>query len=213
LRLLALLTATTIVTGDVHAQSAATKSDACITDIKAALAKMRDGGPQTHVEEMDTSGQTVRRTSKYMMPKAMSVEGTQTMGEGATPIVLKTHIVIIGDDVWRQSEGVWKKIDGENAARVVTGVRAAHAKMDEITADEATCDGTETVDGKTLKVYKFTTLVTTMFGAGTTVTAVFVGADGRPARIDSVTSLPNILTKRRNVITYDPAIKIEPPKM
>ena len=193
------------------AQSMPAPNDACVAEIQAVLARMRDAGPQRHVEEMTSTGQSERRTSVYAMPLGLSVEIKRTLGEGAAARVMSSHVIVVAPRVWRMVEGAWAEVEAGEAAKVVEGVRAAHARMAEIDASEARCDGADTVDGAPVKVYTFSQLFMFMAASGVTVTKVFISAEGRPVRIDSNSKMADQVTVRRNVITYDPSIRVEPP--
>jgi hypothetical protein len=193
------------------AQPKPQSSDACVAEIQAVLVRMRDAGPQRHVEEMTTTGRSERRTSIFAMPQSLSVEITRTSGEGPSARSTKSKVIVITPRVWRIVDGAWSEVEASEAAKVVEGVRAAHARMADVDASEALCDGTDTVEGAPVKVYTFSQLFAVVGASGITITKIYVGADGRPMRIDSSSKMADQVIIRRNAITYDPSLRIEPP--
>ncbi len=177
----------------------------CAGDIAAALERLMTTTPVR--KEMTTRGAagTVTSLTENDLPRALRVRT-----EGGERGIVDT--IVVGDSVWLGDGREWRQQEADRGKQFAKLIREQMTKATP-TIENAQCGTSETVDGKTLKLYTYDQSFTFMTTSGKSSAKLFVDpANGLPVRQEVKSRAAGAESHSVIRITYDKSIKIEPPK-
>lgn len=151
----------------------------------------------------ETAGTTTPMTIEYVPPDRYHIV-TSSAG-------MNFEMIIIGKQAWQKAGETWQVFPTDFSALISSMSNELSAEALAGITDVQTV-GTENLDGAPMTVYSYKS-TTTVSGVTTTSNAkLWVGVrDGLPHKAVSESTLNGVATKTTQLITYDPALKIEPP--